>query len=53
MTVIENLEMALLPWARPSLKDNLKTVMEFFPILRERSKQLAGTLSGREQQMLL
>ena len=53
MTVIENLEIgAYCPGARPSLKDNLKTVMEFFPILRERSKQLAGTLSGGEQQML-
>jgi branched-chain amino acid transport system ATP-binding protein len=32
--------------------DNLHKVMELFPILRERKNQLAGTLSGGEQQML-
>ena len=33
-------------------KQNMKRVMELFPILRERRRQTAGTLSGGEQQML-
>jgi branched-chain amino acid transport system ATP-binding protein len=53
MTVIENLEIgAYCPRARASAKDNLNTVMEFFPILKKRRKQLGGSLSGGEQQML-
>ena len=38
--------------ARETLKSNLKFNYEVFPILKERRKQLAGTLSGGEQQML-
>jgi len=37
---------------RPSIQSNLETVFRLFPILRERQKQQAGSLSGGEQQML-
>jgi len=39
--------------ARPKKEQNLETVYELFPILRERKDQLAKTLSGGEQQMLV
>lgn len=53
LTVIENLELgAYRSDARGASQANLELVLEFFPILRERSKQLAGSLSGGEQQML-
>jgi branched-chain amino acid transport system ATP-binding protein len=53
MTVLENLEMGAYsmrgrgPWQR-----NLDRVLTLFPVLAERRRQLAGTLSGGEQQML-
>jgi len=37
---------------RPSIQSNLGTVFRLFPILKERQKQPAGSLSGGEQQML-
>jgi branched-chain amino acid transport system ATP-binding protein len=37
---------------RPSVQANLETVFRLFPILKERQKQQAGSLSGGEQQML-
>ena len=37
---------------RPEIKDRMARVYEMFPILEKRSKQIAGTLSGGEQQML-
>ena len=40
------------PGARKQLQKNLKSSYETFPILEERKNQLAGTLSGGEQQML-
>jgi branched-chain amino acid transport system ATP-binding protein len=53
MTVIENLEMgACTRKSRARRSELLKTVLELFPILGERRDQLAGTLSGGEQQML-
>jgi branched-chain amino acid transport system ATP-binding protein len=52
MTVRGNLEMGAYTQNRDSLKESLEQNYELFPILRERSKQLAGTLSGGEQQML-
>jgi branched-chain amino acid transport system ATP-binding protein len=53
LTVEENLEMgALLPRARDKLSEQLAKVYEFFPRLNERRTQLAGTMSGGEQQML-
>jgi branched-chain amino acid transport system ATP-binding protein len=53
MTVMENLEMgAYTPKARARRRELLPTILELFPILSERRHQLAGTLSGGEQQML-
>ncbi len=53
MTVLENLQMgAYLGRARKKLKDSLDWVYDLFPILKSRSSQSAGTLSGGEQQML-
>jgi branched-chain amino acid transport system ATP-binding protein len=53
MTVLENLELgAYTNEARKRVKDSLERVFNLFPVLRERRKQLAGTLSGGEQQML-
>jgi branched-chain amino acid transport system ATP-binding protein len=53
MSVYENLEMgAFTPRARAHFRYNLERVYEMFPILKERSEQKAGTLSGGEQQML-
>jgi branched-chain amino acid transport system ATP-binding protein len=53
LTVEENLQMgALLPRARAGAKAKLEEVYSMFPRLAERRRQLAGTLSGGEQQML-
>jgi len=53
MNVLENLEMgAYTRRAREKKKDTLEWVYQLFPILKERKNQLAGTLSGGEQQML-
>jgi branched-chain amino acid transport system ATP-binding protein len=43
---------AMLPRGRGHLKETLEEVFALFPRLSERRKQLAGTLSGGEQQML-
>src|SRR3970282_687766 len=52
LTVAENLELGL--WGRHDngVKQDLEFVYGMFPILREREKQQAETLSGGEQQML-
>ena len=52
MTVEENLEMGAYTQARSTIAPNLERVYEQFPRLKERRKQVAGTLSGGEQQML-
>jgi branched-chain amino acid transport system ATP-binding protein len=53
LTVRENLEVAaLLPRARAGRAESLDRVFAMFPILAERDRQGAGTLSGGEQQML-
>jgi branched-chain amino acid transport system ATP-binding protein len=53
LTVMENLSMgAALPRARAAAKQSLDEVFALFPRLSERRRQLAGTLSGGEQQML-
>ena len=53
LTVEENLQMgAYLKRSRQKYGGNLKRVQELFPRLAERRRQLAGTLSGGEQQML-
>ncbi|MGQ9844934.1 MAG: ABC transporter ATP-binding protein [Caldisericia bacterium] len=53
LTVMENLELAA--WTIKDVKirkERFERVFEIFPRLKERRKQLAGTLSGGEQQML-
>jgi branched-chain amino acid transport system ATP-binding protein len=53
LSVIENLEMgAMLPRARAKAKSTMEEVFAMFPRLAERREQLAGTMSGGEQQML-
>ena len=52
MTVEENLEMGAYTRPNSSIEGNLEHVYELFPRLKERSKQISGTLSGGEQQML-
>lgn len=57
MTVLENLEMGAFTIKQSSvignqLSERLNRVFELFPVLKERQKQRAGTLSGGEQQML-
>ena len=52
LTVRENLELGSYRRGRPRRSINLERVYEVFPRLRERAAQLAGTLSGGEQQML-
>lgn len=52
MTVRENLELgSLAPRAKAVRKETLAWVLDLFPRLRERQEQLAGTMSGGEQQM--
>jgi len=52
LSVLENLELGAFTRARERRADNLARVFETFPRLRERQAQLAGTMSGGEQQML-
>jgi len=54
MTVLDNLILGSYNRrARPHREQNLKRVYEYFPLLEKRKKQLAKTLSGGEQQMLV
>lgn len=53
MTVLENLKLgAYTRGAREKMDETLEWVYDLFPTLKERKNQLAGTLSGGEQQML-
>ena len=53
LTVKENLELGgYTPRARPFMQKSLEQAYELFPMLQTRSKQIAGSLSGGEQQML-
>jgi branched-chain amino acid transport system ATP-binding protein len=52
LSVLENLELGAFTRARARRVDNLRRVFETFPRLHERQSQLAGTMSGGEQQML-
>lgn len=53
MTVLENLEMGgYLRKDKKAMADDMENIFNRFPRLKERRKQLAGTLSGGEQQML-
>jgi branched-chain amino acid transport system ATP-binding protein len=53
MTVLENLEMgAFIRSNRAEIKQDIEHVCQIFPRIKERLKQVAGTMSGGEQQML-
>lgn len=53
MTIEENLKLgAFLETDKSKVNDNFEKAISLFPILKERLKQIAGTLSGGEQQML-
>ncbi len=52
MTVRENLEMGAFSRSNQEIANGIDRVFEMFPVLAERSRQLGGTLSGGEQQML-
>jgi branched-chain amino acid transport system ATP-binding protein len=52
MTVLENLTMGAYRRSRADAASTLAMIYEHFPILRERGRQIAGSLSGGEQQML-
>jgi len=53
MSVMENLRSgAYLETSDKKIKDRIEEVFEFFPRLKERAPQLAGTMSGGEQAML-
>ena len=53
MTIIENLQMgAYIRSDASAVADDIEKMLDLFPRLRERKDQLAGTLSGGEQQML-
>ncbi len=52
MTVRENLEMGAFSRPNEEIAPSMEQVYAFFPRLKEREKQIAGTLSGGEQQML-
>jgi branched-chain amino acid transport system ATP-binding protein len=53
LTVLENLEMgAFTRNDKPGIREDIEKSFHYFPILKERQRQLGGTLSGGEQQML-
>ena len=52
MTVLQNLEMGAYLRPRSDLKEEFERVYSLFPLLYDRRSQLAGTLSGGEQQMV-
>lgn len=56
LSVLDNLKLGAYTMYRKGLDkeaaEDMETIMDMFPILRERSSQAAGTLSGGEQQML-
>ena len=55
LTVEENLKVGTLMRkdGKRKVREDLETVLKFFPVLKERKRQIAGTLSGGEQQMLV
>ena len=52
MTIVENLQMGAYLRKGSEIEADIERIFAIFPRLKERSKQLAGTLSGGEQQML-
>jgi branched-chain amino acid transport system ATP-binding protein len=55
LTVEENLRVGTLIRKddKKKIRNDLEVILQYFPILKERNKQIAGTLSGGEQQMLV
>jgi branched-chain amino acid transport system ATP-binding protein len=52
MTVLENLELGAYTRDGEDLVEDYERIYSYFPVLKERQRQVAGTLSGGEQQML-
>jgi branched-chain amino acid transport system ATP-binding protein len=53
LTVLENLEMGAFTRSdKPGIREDIDKAFQYFPILKERQRQVGGTLSGGEQQML-
>ena len=53
MTVLDNLQMGAFTVSDPTqVRDGIEKAYHYFPILKDRQRQLGGTLSGGEQQML-
>ena len=53
LTVLENLRLgAYLRTNKAEIREDIESVYRYFPVLSERTKQIAGSLSGGEQQML-
>lgn len=52
LTVLENLQLGAYTRPANEVSDSIKKMFELFPRLKERKRQLAGTMSGGEQQML-
>lgn len=52
LSVIENLEVGQLSFARADARERIAAVLDFFPVLKDRLREDAGRLSGGEQQML-
>lgn len=53
LTVLENLHLgAYLRTNKAEIREDIESVYRYFPVLSERTKQIAGSLSGGEQQML-
>jgi branched-chain amino acid transport system ATP-binding protein len=52
MSVLENLLMGAYTTAKSGRRERLEKVFSIFPVVKERQRQLAGTLSGGEQQMV-
>ena len=52
MTVLENLELGAYTRDGEDLAEDYERIYNYFPVIKERQRQVAGTLSGGEQQML-
>jgi branched-chain amino acid transport system ATP-binding protein len=52
MTVLENLELGAYASPQPDQAERLEAVFALFPVLRERTRDIAGNFSGGQQQML-
>jgi branched-chain amino acid transport system ATP-binding protein len=52
MTVLENLELGAYTRDGENLVEDYERIYSYFPVIKERQRQIAGTLSGGEQQML-